>query len=486
MTLVEVEHGLLRGTDGEVRRYCAVPYAAPPTGDLRWTPPEPPQAWTGERDATCFGPDCPQPASVHATTRASGHSEDCLSLDVWAPADPPAEGCPVMVWLFGGSFLFGSSSSPQTDGAAFARHGIVFVAPNYRVGVLGFLARPELTAESPHGSSGNYGLLDQVAALGWVRRNIAAFGGDPRRVTAAGVSAGSASISLLNTSPVVDDLFDQVILESPGSFRPLASLDEAEHAGAGLGLDLPALRRLPVDDVLALASRLNPAVRGLTTPRVLRPVRDGWLIAEDERDAYAGGRFGAVPTIVGSNALEGASLTETWPVDTVAAWHELLAANYGDLAGEARRLYGVREDGDVRAAVAHCFGDTQFSYGAREIARATSRRQPDTYRYLFTRRRAGGAQPPDHGGEVSYVFTSLDHDGRGPVDDTDRRLAGIMQSTWARFVAAGDPNTPELPEPWPRYDERGDVHLELGDEIGTGRGWRSDTLDLVDRIHASR
>ena len=273
VTLVEVEHGLLRGTDGEVRRYCAVPYAAPPTGDLRWTPPEPPQAWTGERDATRFGPDCPQPASVHATTRASGQSEDCLSLDVWAPADPPAEGCPVMVWLFGGSFLFGSSSSPQTDGAAFARHGIVFVAPNYRVGVLGFLARPELTAESPHGSSGNYGLLDQVAALGWVRRNIAAFGGDPRRVTAAGVSAGSASISLLNTSPVVDDLFDQVILESPGSFRPLASLDEAEHAGAGLGLDLaraapPPRRRRARPRVPAEPRRAGPhdATRAATRP----------------------------------------------------------------------------------------------------------------------------------------------------------------------------------------------------------------------------
>ncbi|MDP6173765.1 MAG: carboxylesterase family protein, partial [Rhodospirillales bacterium] len=279
------QSGELSGTGDSVRVFKGIPYAAPPVGDLRWRPPQAPAKWEGVREAGSFGPDClqnPRPGS-----RAPGMSEDCLTLNVWAPP-PPEEGQshPVMVWIHGGSYVLGSGSDIRSDGESFARKGVVFVTFNYRLGVFGFLAHPELTQESPNNSSSNYALLDKIAALRWIKDNIAAFGGDPGRVTVFGCSAGSASLSLLMTSPLAGGLIDRAILESPGAFRPLASLAGAEEVGNCMGDDLTAMRAMTADEVFARTGDFVPLVRGLTTPRVLRPIRDGWIIPEDERDAF--------------------------------------------------------------------------------------------------------------------------------------------------------------------------------------------------------
>ncbi|MDB5897135.1 MAG: hypothetical protein JWP41_737, partial [Ramlibacter sp.] len=276
---VQLPQGALRGRrSGAGGVFLGVPFAAPPTGELRWRPPHPAASWTGVRDALAFSPDFPQPPGF--PVRGPSQSEDALHLNIWTPQCEPGARLPVMVWVFGGGFSAGSGSDATTDGERLAAEGVVVVSINYRVGLFGFLAHPALSQESGHGVSGNYGLLDQMAAFAWIREHIAAFGGDPARITAFGVSAGSASLSLLLTALAARGLFDQAILQSPGAGRPLANLPEAEQAGRALGDDLQALRALSADEILARTGLLAPKVRGLTSPRILRPIRDGRLLPQ--------------------------------------------------------------------------------------------------------------------------------------------------------------------------------------------------------------
>src|SRR5882757_8137141 len=290
--LVHTACGAVRGElIDNVRVFRGIPFAAPPVGTSRWRPPVAPAPWREPLDATRFGDDCPQRAALPVGSRAAAQSEDCLTLNIWSPAKSPNERLPVMVWIFGGSFVFGSAAEERADGMTFAREGIVYVTINYRVGMFGFLAHPALGAESPNGTSGNYGLLDQIAALRWVRENIEQFGGDPERVTVFGVSAGAASISLLLTSPLATGLFKQVILQSPGAFRPLASLSDAESAGLRLGEDIEVLRRMSPAEVMDRQKLLESPMRSLTAARILRPIRDGWVIQRDDADSFLSGDF---------------------------------------------------------------------------------------------------------------------------------------------------------------------------------------------------
>jgi len=252
---VRIASGEISGTGTDVRVYRGIPYAAPPVGPLRWRPPQPVAAWSGVHDGSQFGFDPMQLNEPSRGSLAPGTSEDCLTLNVWAPATVPAGGAPVLVWFDGGGFIAGSGAKARTDGERFAKLGAILVTVNYRVGVFGFLAHPALTAESPQHASGNYGFLDAVAALQWVRANIAAFGGDPARVTAFGESAGGAVAALLLISPLARGTFDQVILQSPGSFRPLCPLADAETAGRVVGDDLTAMRAIPADELLAMNAR---------------------------------------------------------------------------------------------------------------------------------------------------------------------------------------------------------------------------------------
>ncbi|HET8748475.1 MAG TPA: carboxylesterase family protein [Ramlibacter sp.] len=482
---VAVREGTLRGRRaGEGAVFLGIPYAAPPVGTLRWRAPQPARPWEGVRDALAFGPDFPQAANNRL--RAPRQDEDCLYLNVWTPAPDPQAKLPVLVWIHGGGFTGGSGSDLRSDGELLAAEGAVVVTLNYRSGLFGFLAHSALSREAREGVSGNYGLLDQLAALAWVRANIAAFGGDPARVTAFGVSAGSASISLLLAAPRAQGAFDRAILHSPGAGRPLATLEEAERAGTRLGADLEALRALPAGEVLARTALLNPAVRGLTTPRVLRPIRDGWLLPQDERPAFQAGRMHRMPLIVGSNADEGTLLTRSWPVDTLAAYRAQVEANFGAAAVEAAALYPAQADGDARAAVAAMFADTQFNYGTRLLAQCMAAREPRTFKYLFERRRPHQADGPHHGEEVAHAFGNVDAAPPGEqadFDAVDEALSRTMRRYWVGFAASGDPNGSGLPR-WDAYRPGDDNHLVLGDAVKPGAGWRRAQLDFLERYYA--
>lgn len=482
LVTVALRDGRLRGRrHGDAGIFLGIPYAAAPVGPLRWRPPQPVLPWDAVRDALAFGPDFPQPPNPFL--RAPRVDEDCLYLNVWTPtlAD---DRLPVLVWMPGGGFLGASGSDRHCDGAQLAAEGAVVVTVNYRCGLFGFLAHPALSAESEQGVSGNYGLLDQLAALAWVRDNIRAFGGDPARVTAFGQSAGSASLSLLLASPLARGAFDRAILQSPGAARPLATLQQAEQAGRKLGDDLAALRALSASELFAKTSLLTPAVRGLTTPRVLRPIRDGWLLPEEERPAFQAGRMHAMPLIVGSNTDEGSSLTRGWPVDSHAAYREQVASNFGEAGSEAIALYPSHGDADARAAVAALFADTQFHYGTRLLAQCMAAREPRTFKYLFTRRRPHRADGPHHGDEVAYAFGNLAVAGED-FDAADQALSRIMRRAWVAFAADGDPNTAGVPR-WDAYRPASDNHLELGDEARPGSAWRKAQLDFLERFFAGR
>jgi para-nitrobenzyl esterase len=485
--IVDTTHGRVHGDrPGGGLRFLGIPYAQPPVGDLRWRPPQPAARWAGIRDALAFGPDFPQ--APNPRFRAPRQDEDCLYLNVWTPTLDPAARLPVMVWVHGGGFTGGSGADLRADGQRLAAEGAVVVTLNYRSGLFGFLAHPALSRESTDGVSGNWGLLDQLAALAWVRENAQAFGGDPARITAFGVSAGSASLSLLLAAPRARGAFDRAILHSPGAARPLASLQDAEQAGLKLGTDLAALRALPAKEVLARTSVLNPAVRGLTTPRVLRPIRDGWLIPEDERPAFQGGRLHVMPLIVGSNTDEGSSLTRTWPVDTLAGWRAQLQSNFAAAPAEAESLYLAHTDAEARPAVAAMFADTQFNYGTRLLAQCMARHEPRTWKYLFQRRRPGQAAGPHHGEEVPYAFGTVHEAAPGETvraDEADEALSAAMRRYWVNFATAADPNGGGVPR-WDAYRAGDDNHLVLDREIRPGADWRRAQLDFLERYYAGR
>jgi para-nitrobenzyl esterase len=478
-TIVHTSYGDVAGTGSAVRAYRGIPFAAPPVGALRWKPPQPPAPWTGVHDGAVFGDDPMQIVEARRATRAARVSEDCLTLNIWAPAAVPGGGAPVLVWFDGGGFTAGTGARASTDGERLAARGAVVVTVNYRVGVFGYLAHPLLTAESPHGSSGNYGLLDQLAALRWIREEIAAFGGDPERVTAFGESAGGASVALLLLSPLARGLVDRVIMQSPGSFRPLCSLADAERAGAIVGNDLAAMRAMPADELLALNAKINPAVRGLTIPRPLRPIIDGWVVDRDEPEAFLSGAFDALPAIVGSNADEGGYFAPGIAVASVDALRAYVDANFPGAAGEAWALYGVEHDADVPQAVADLFGDAQFSYGARMLARAIAARQPQTFRYVFTHAGAQTQPRPVHTDEIPYVF------GTGSFGPHDREVSDAMAAAWINFAASGDPNGPGVPA-WAPYDPARDNAIAFGAGMSEQTGWRARFLTFFERYYAER
>ena len=304
-----------------------------------------------------------------------------------------------------------------------------------------------------------------------------------------GLGDRTASLALLQTSPVAEGLFHRLILQSPGAFRPLGSLAEAEQTGSLLGNDLAALRNLDAADILARTTLLAPKVRGLTTPRLLRPIRDGWVVPQDDRAAFEAGAFHAVPTLVGGNADEGTRLTAAWNSDDVAAWNRLLADNFAGHYAEADTLYPVSAAANIPGRLAEVFGDTQFSFGARGLARAIARRQPHTYRYLFTRRRPGQTDGPHHGEDVPYVFATFDNTPDATYDEVDHQVGAMMADAWIRFAKTGDPNGSSLPQRWPAYDEAERYFVfgdnVFGDTVEVGSGHRHDQLSFLDRYFAA-
>jgi para-nitrobenzyl esterase len=375
-SFVKVTGGSIRGiiarTDGGVIAYKGIPYAAPPVGKLRWQPPADVIPWTGTRDATNFGADCPQAGYAKDSLfyrEPMPQSEDCLFLNVWTAAKP-AEKRPVMVWIHGGAFTRGSGATPTYDGANFARKGVVLVTINYRLGAFGFLAHPELSAESPHHASGNYGVLDQIAALQWVKNNIAAFGGDPKNVTIFGESAGSWSVCSLMATPLSKGLFHRAIGESGGVFGPMAYLKDTKYGqepgestgkrfAAALGAsDLAAMRTVPAEKIVEAFFGAPAGPQGFAS----RGIVDGWVFPKEARLIFAAGEQAHVPVIVGSNANEMTSLTPRGIVPTTLdALTGYVGREYKGLEAEFAQVYPAAADTDAGEAFLASTRDRSFT-----------------------------------------------------------------------------------------------------------------------------
>lgn len=476
-----VSEGILEGIfepGAGVRYFMGIPFAAPPIGDLRWHPPQPATPWAGIRPAHRFGPRAMQlPVFGDMNFRSAGMGEDCLYLNVWAPAAPAEEPLPVLVYFYGGGNVAGDGSEPRYDGARLARRGIVTVTANYRLNIFGFFAHPALTAESPDRASGNYGYLDQAAALRWVRDNIAAFGGDPGRVTIAGESAGSIAVSALMVSPLAQHLFAGAIGSSGsllGGLAPVA-LADAERAGlglvAGLGAaSLAALRALP-------AERLLEATRA-RRPQDFPGTIDGYFLSRSPAALYAAGEQAQVPLLVGWNSEE-ASYAALFggQEPTLANYQRIVRERYGARAEEVLRLYPARTAEEVIAAATDLASDSFLGYSTWNWADLHGRTggRP-VYRYLYAHARppmrpelgdavgglAGGVLcgaeaaarrlPPArgavHSADIEYFMGNLATNTVYAWMDEDEQLSELMQRCYANFVRNGDPNGPGVPR-WP-------------------------------------
>ena len=457
---VKVTGGWIQGEVTEdMCIYKGIPFAAPPVGDLRWKAPQPVIPWDGIREAKEFGPGPVQGFGFPGQS----NSEDCLYLNLWSPAKSPKNKMPVLVWIYGGGFSMGSSS--QYDGRPLAEKGVILVTINYRVGQLGYFVYPELSAEDPHHVSGNYGILDQIAALQWVHDNIAAFGGDPKNVTIFGESAGGISVSMLCASPLAKGLFQRAISQSGGSFGPvrrnsypgenMKTLAMAEQDGVKYaeGLGAGSLAELRAMDAGAFARQM--VVTGGAWPIV-----DGYVIPDDQYRMYEAGNFNDVDVLIGYNSDEGASFGATKdPVEHVRATEE----RYGPYAEKLLEAYPLGDSPVVPKSARDLGRDASFGWHTWSWARLQSERSSkNVYMYYFDQHpdypegspQYGNGSP--HGQDVDYVFKSL----RRETVPTDYALSDMMATYWTNFAKTGDPNGEGLPE-WPKFTRDNHVTMVL-------------------------
>ncbi len=490
--LVHLNSGPVSGkVDEGVGLFLGIPYAAPPVGEFRWKPPQKVASWTQVRKSTDFGPSCPQPKQQGTGT----FSEDCLYLNVFTPARKAGERLPVMVWIHGGAFNFGSGSQEEYDDRNLARKGVVVVTINYRLGPLGFLVHPLLSRESADGTSGNYGLLDQIAALEWVRRNIAAFGGDPRNVTIFGQSAGSRSVSLLMISPLSAGLFHRAIAESggpilgseylnPGFNGNMANVSKmGRELSSRLGCDkaenvLAAMRARSARDIVAAA---DCSTSLFDDGLFFAPVFDGRVLPASPLAAYSGGRQHDVPIITGSTLNEGNLYLKDEKDLSVEKYASFLKARFGVNTAEALRMFPADTPQDVAGAIDRVVTAAANACPARFVARSMERRKSRAYLYRFARLpgtpmalRLG----VHHGAELAYVFgNTRTSDG---YNEVDRELSRKMMDYWVNFAKTGDPNGQGLVR-WPGYESPSDLNLEFSDTIGVNENLYQRECDLIGR-----
>jgi para-nitrobenzyl esterase len=469
--IVNIQSGQLQGlrVDGGVVSFRGIPYAEAPLGPLRWCPPEPPERWSGVKNAQTFGADAVQVVGMRES-RAPKMSEDCLFVNVWAPEERRAGGWPVIVWSGGGAFSTGGGAFVAEDLARLASFGAVVVSFNYRLGIFGFLAHPALTAESSVGSSGNYGLMDHIAALKWVRENIAAFGGDSTRITYMAESSGAAAGLLMLTTPLEPKLFDHAIFLSPGSTTPLLSLAEAEQSAASLDCTVEQMRSMSVDELLTRAKLLAAPPSNLSVARPLRPIVDGWLITTDQ--AYTTGEFDPVPVIIGTNGDEGRFFTRRMAMSSLDDYSRYLMTTFGSRADDAAELYPATSDSDVASAVADAYGDVSINYPVNNLSNAFAARQSQTYRFVYTYRHGNTVQPPTHSEEAETFL-----DNRPHLTSTDAEMAEKIGRYLVAFAEKGDPSAPDLPH-WPKYELDDELYLKLDLPLSTGSRWRREYMDF--------
>jgi para-nitrobenzyl esterase len=481
---VKVEGGLLQGTVADdLTVYKGIPFAAPPVGDLRWRAPQPSAKWEGVRKADRFGPGCMQSMGAPPP---GGMNEDCLHLNVWTPAKSAKDRVPVLVWIYGGGFNGGATSIPVYSGEKLAKRGVVLVSISYRVGVFGFYAHPELSAESAHHVSGNYGLLDMIAGLQWIQRNIAAFGGDPKRVTIFGESAGGIAVSMLCASPLAKGLFTGAISESGGSFGPSsqnpvpgenmrvladAEISGVEFAKAAGASSLKELRAVAADKVLDAGRRQ----RGMAWPIV-----DGWVIPDDQYRLYEAGRFNDTAILVGYNSDEGASFS---PPRTPADYIAGVQKRYGTFADRLLKAYPTATD-SVPKTARDLARDSAFGWHTWVWARLHASKAKGKAFYYYFDQHTAQAEGSPHGAEVAYVFEHLD-DLRRPATPEDTKISDAMAAYWTNFAKYGDPNGKGVPA-WPAFSDAKPVVMYFGGTAHTGPVPSEESLRVLDGYFAWR
>lgn len=488
----KTEAGVVSGTNqGQISSFLGIPYAAAPVGSDRWKAPRSPEKWNGVKSAKAFGPSCPQaivPGGFGPWTQEyvpSGKvSEDCLTLNVWTPQVNAEADLPVLVWIHGGGFTSGSASVPVYDGAELARQGVVVVSLNYRLGLLGFFASPEFRETG----GGNFGLQDQLAALHWVKRNIAQFGGDPARVTVAGQSAGAASVHAMILSPKAAGLFQQAIPQSGIGLGLGPSLDlpsrESAEAGARRFLDVTGAqsveeaRKLSLDDLTSAYMRLGgrPGQPDGYRPG---PYADGSVLPLDPGAAFANGRYNDTPTMIGLTADEGSGLNQNYRISDPDKYRALLDQRFEELAQSFAALYPPSQPSVSYPEIIRDGGIASVLNWADE--RSASSQNP-LYGYIFTHVEPGpesGYFGAFHTSEVPYIFRTLNAAPDRPFTDEDWKVERILSSYWVNFIKTGNPNGPDLPS-WPAYGADFQL-LELGDDFRANRTLGPEKRDLFRR-----
>ncbi len=469
---VRVAGGMLEGaagTDPSVRLFKGVPFAAPPVGERRWKAPQPVASWEGVRKADEWGNRCVQGRVFgDIVSRDKEMNEDCLYLNVWTPAKSAGAKLPVYLWFYGGGFAAGAASEPRYDGEYLAKQGIVVVEPNYRLGIFGFMSHPELTKESGRKASGNYGLLDQVAALRWVKENIAAFGGDPKNVTIGGESAGSLSVSALMASPLSRRLIRKAIGESGAFFASPSGnmaeklLAEAEQIGVKFASSVGAtslaeLRAKPAGELLGATMKANPFLFGV--------IVDGYVLSSPVRAIFAQGKQAHIRLLAGWNSSElGMAVAMNPKKPTTATFPDLLRQQFKDKAGAALRVYPASTDEETLQSAADLASDQFISYSTwKWIEMQAATGKVPVYRYQFDRvapdPSGAGRFGAAHAVEIQYAFNTLDSK-KANWQPEDRKASLAMAAYWANFIKTGDPNGAGLAV-WPEFGKTRQVmHID--------------------------
>ena len=465
---VSIDTGLVAGVrDGKIVSYKGIPFAEPPVGTLRWKPPQPARRWNGTLKADTYKPQCMQLGPPLPTMPEEPTNEDCLYLNLWTPAAHAGPKRPVMVYLYGGGFRKGSASTPLYWGAELAkRYDVIVVNLAYRVGPLGFLVHPELTAESPHHVSGNYGLLDMIAGLEWVRRNIVAFGGDPANVTVFGQSAGAWAINKLMISPLAEGLFNKAIAESAGDMGPartaegIAVLADAEKSGVAFATSLGArsieeLRRMPADKITAARFSGLPAIPHSDGAL---PILDGYVIPADTYSLYATGKQADIPLLLGYTDDEAAYMVSPIEADQYVA---KIRAEYGVMADRFLALYPASSEAEAARSQTRLMSESTVGWQVWTWARVHAR---TSHNKVFFYHFAG--KPSFHGAELPYVFAYvLARPSGWPPGASE--TARVISTYWTNFAKAGDPNGAGLPV-WPAFTGEGETTLYLGQSAKPG------------------
>ena len=479
--LVQLTSGQVSGIqlNGNVTVFRGIPFAAPPVGDLRWKAPKPPIPWQGVRVADTFGPACMQRRTQQLT------SEDCLYLNVWTRAESKQSTLPVMVWIHGGGWSYGASSNATYDGLAFANEDVVLVSVNYRMNAFGFMAHPELSAESERGVSGNYGILDHLAALEWVRDNIRGFGGDPNNVTIFGESAGGASVYALLATPLAKGLFHRAISEStwitPTNVTHLKRnngfSDSAEARGqraiadklAELGRStngglLATMRKMSADEVISMRFGVSLA-------------EDGWVLPKSPSEIFSYGLHNVVPLLAGVNDGEGLFFVRPdRTFSTLKEQRQTRLQQWGEHGKGLAAYYLADTTENIFITEVDYSTDSLFARPNRQILNVMAKTPVDSFMYLFTRNLRDPSQRSPHAMELRYVFQTLPDQ----ASEVDRRISDLISNYWVQFATTGNPNREGLPH-WPTYDVDRQQYQIIGVEVGQGSSFRRQELDELDR-----